>query len=314
MRIKSTYLGEIDLDVVDFSDEPGRDLKLATHDELKKLCFTETATKNGVSMHTSLSFAENGHYAYQSVISDKNGRRFEALGESLPDTLTSKVSREYPAFMAFKRAEDAAIIGFFGLEGKVYSDQQIETPAKGKAESSKSKAPSETSAKPSFEDPAEDAMKTESGPKTDPEPKAETKTKSRAKAETEVKAETKAEAKAETKAAGKPAPSFEEPEDGSEAEAEAEAEVKAKAEPEPEAGPEDKPESEQGEDPGSAIVTVGRYKGRGLSIREVFETKGGSDSIVWIAEAWIPRNEEGEALQKAARKFLDGEGVPHEAA
>lgn len=127
MKIMFKYLDrEIDIDLTEFQDgkEP---VTIIPHDVLHDLIYnSEEAAQNNIQVHSVLSFSEPGHYAYQCVINDKNGRRIEGFGESTAATLTTEIARNYPALMANKRAFDDAAIKFLGCEGKVYSDQQID--------------------------------------------------------------------------------------------------------------------------------------------------------------------------------------------
>lgn len=71
---------------------------------------------------------EPGHYAFFCSITDKSRRGVTSIGESCSRTLDTDIGRGYPILMAFKRAFDDAAITFLGLDGKIYSDQQISKP------------------------------------------------------------------------------------------------------------------------------------------------------------------------------------------
>lgn len=127
MKIMFKYLGrEIDVNLTEFQDV-GEAVTIIPHDVLHDLIYnSEEAAKNNIQVHSAVAVSEPGHYAFYCIINDKNGRRIEGFGESTPGTLTTEISRNYPALMANKRAFDDAAIKFLGCEGKVYSDQQID--------------------------------------------------------------------------------------------------------------------------------------------------------------------------------------------
>lgn len=129
MRIKSFYLGEIDLKITEILSPNGEILQIAPHAELEKLIYDHPKSiEMGISARHTPVVVEKDHYAFMCVISDKTGRRVEGIGESLPNTLENEIAKNYPALMAFKRAFDDAAIKFFGLP-RVYSDQQIDVMA-----------------------------------------------------------------------------------------------------------------------------------------------------------------------------------------
>lgn len=127
MKITFKYLNrEIDMPLTEFQDTDEKKL-IIPHDELHNLIYnSEEAAKNNIQVHSAIAVSEPGHYAFFCIINDKNGRRIEGFGESTSGTLTTEISRNYPALMAHKRAFDDAAIKFLGCEGKVYSDQQID--------------------------------------------------------------------------------------------------------------------------------------------------------------------------------------------
>lgn len=105
----------------------GEEVLIIPHDTLDDILHnSELAIENNVCIHAvQLATNEPRHYAFLCTISDKNGRRAESVGEACDPTLTTEIAQNYPVLMAYKRAFDDAAIKYLGLEGKVYSDQQI---------------------------------------------------------------------------------------------------------------------------------------------------------------------------------------------
>ena len=115
----------------------GEDVNIIPHEVLEDfLLNSDKAKEFGVAVHyTTVPTNEPRHYVFICAISDKYGRRAENIGEALDDTLESPISKNYPALMAFKRAFDAAAINYLGLDGKIYSDQQINSAGATKVNS-----------------------------------------------------------------------------------------------------------------------------------------------------------------------------------
>ena len=121
----------------------GEDVNIIPHEVLEDFILnSDKAREFGVSVHyTTVPTNEPRHYVFICAISDKYGRRAENIGEALDDTLESPISKNYPALMAFKRAFDAAAINYLGLDGKIYSDQQINSGTASKVDSSPKATP-----------------------------------------------------------------------------------------------------------------------------------------------------------------------------
>lgn len=61
-----------------------------------------------------------------TITDNETGKRAFKVGESSPRTLTSEISRNYPAILAYQRAMDRAAILILGLEShKVYSNMEL---------------------------------------------------------------------------------------------------------------------------------------------------------------------------------------------
>jgi len=134
MKMHSRYLNrDIELPETNIQSN-GEAITIVPHDALEDLIYnSQEASDNNIQVHYTPVVVEPRHYAFMCAINDKFGRRIESIGESLDATLENEISRNYPALMAVKRAFDDAAIKFLGLDGKVYSDQQmpskVQTPA-----------------------------------------------------------------------------------------------------------------------------------------------------------------------------------------
>lgn len=126
MLIKSTYLKkEIEIDSVDFVDGQ-EDVKIIPHATLEDIVYNDPiCVENVVQPHFLCVVSEPHHYAFLCTLTDRNGRRVEGIGESLPETLTTDIARKYPVLMAQKRAFDDAALKFLGITD-AYSDAQIQ--------------------------------------------------------------------------------------------------------------------------------------------------------------------------------------------
>lgn len=186
----------------------GEVVQIIPHDFLENfLNNDEVAREFNITCHyTHIPVMEPRHYVFLCAISDKHGRRVECIGESLDETLTTEIARNYPALMAYKRAFDAAAIKYLGLEGKVYSDQQC-----AETSNTPTKAQTDNYSAPPIDDEPPYGTEVDSEPEITPEPEvapepeakptapapAATAEKKSAKA---TKTQTRSSAKASTKA------------------------------------------------------------------------------------------------------------------
>lgn len=99
---------------------------LISHQSLKDILLNQIPVDIGIEYHFIVDKADVDHSVVRCIISDKSGRRIEALGESIPNTLTTQISLDYPTTMAKNRAFDQAVIDYIGMTGKVYSDLEID--------------------------------------------------------------------------------------------------------------------------------------------------------------------------------------------
>lgn len=119
MNIFSETLGK-EIEVKAFETEAG---SLLSHDDLMKVFIDNTPR---FSYQLIPDKVEKDHSVYRCIMEDTiSGSRIESVGESTPETLTTKISSDYPSLMAAKRAFDEAMITILRLPGKFYSNQQI---------------------------------------------------------------------------------------------------------------------------------------------------------------------------------------------
>lgn len=302
----------------------GEVVQIIPHDFLENfLNNDEVAREFNINCHyTHIPVMEPRHYVFLCAISDKHGRRVECIGESLDETLTTEIARNYPALMAYKRAFDAAAIKYLGLEGKVYSDQQC-------AGTSSASTPTDNYSAPPIDDepPYEPEVEPESEPEAEsdasvaPAP-AEKKTSKTTKSQTKPSAKSSAKAPAKA-SAGYIAPSLEEEEiettvqdagnmnfgappldddDESDAPEENSAATGFGAPPLDEE--DDVPATAEKTDRFDTIVQYGRLKNKNppLTIRQAYEEH--PDIIHWIAETMNAYNNENKTIKALCAEYI----------
>lgn len=119
MKIFSKTLEEeIEIGTVDSSAG-----MLLSHEDLMNVIIEHMPRFRYQLIHEHVS--EN-HSVYRCVIDDtETGKHVESIGESVPETLSTEISKNYPTLMAAKRAFDEAAITILRLPGKFYSNEQI---------------------------------------------------------------------------------------------------------------------------------------------------------------------------------------------
>ncbi|MBQ3010719.1 MAG: hypothetical protein IJD81_05970 [Oscillospiraceae bacterium] len=285
MKIMFKYLDrEIDIDLTEFQDgkEP---VTIIPHDVLHDLIYnSEEAAQNNIQVHSVLSFSEPGHYAYQCVINDKNGRRIEGFGESTAATLTTEIARNYPALMANKRAFDDAAIKFLGCEGKVYSDQQIDISGQ------------QLSSAASCDDYSADAANEESGDISgDISDDISEDTNGNSAGPENTSGDISGDISDDISSAD----DAQEPAPKTAAKQNSAAKSTGKKAPEP-AADEDDPDLDEFD---TTIIVCGSLKREGLSVRAAYEKK--PDAIEWIAKNLPGKNDTFKAQKEICQRFLE---------
>lgn len=101
-----------------------------------------------------------GYPVVYVVFRAENGKEYVGIGHGNPDTIEGEISKQNLANIVINRAKSDAMLAFFGLEGKYYTTDQIQSSGASKPVStdetkSTSKTQSETS-KPKLSIPKED--------------------------------------------------------------------------------------------------------------------------------------------------------------
>lgn len=121
-KIKSNYL-KLEFDVSSFeSTEDGETVQVISHEALENIIHNLVPDEVGVRYELKDMHISRDHCVVSCVITDKkSGRRIQAIGETVPETLESEISKTYPALMAANRAFDRAAIRYLDLPGKTFS-------------------------------------------------------------------------------------------------------------------------------------------------------------------------------------------------
>lgn len=110
------------------SVEDGNSVNIITHEALEGIIHDQLPANVEVRYDFTVVASDISHCVVQCVMSSvAPKRRIVAIGETVPDTLETDISKQYPCTMACNRAFDRAAIRFLGLEGKVLSN--LEAPA-----------------------------------------------------------------------------------------------------------------------------------------------------------------------------------------
>lgn len=138
MKITSNYVKK-QFDVVTQEVESeGNVLTLITHGSLEDILLHQLPAVAPeicpVSFDFSVVKAERGHSVVLCTVYDATGRRIQAVGESVTETLTNNIAITIPTTMASNRAFDRAVIRYLMLPGKLYSDSEISPDTAVKAE------------------------------------------------------------------------------------------------------------------------------------------------------------------------------------
>lgn len=157
--IHSKYLNK-DIDVpLQQRQEGDRILQIIPHDALEDIVNNQVPQEYGLTYDFNIVNSSIEHSVVICVMLDNNGRRVVELGESVPGTLESDISKSYPTLMAAQRAFDRAAIKYLNLPGKVFSNIEADINESGAA-LNVTKA-SETTG---IQSTAVEEPKTESGP------------------------------------------------------------------------------------------------------------------------------------------------------
>ena len=150
MKIKSNYLGvDVDIDIYEGTTEQGNEMPIVTHNSLENVILNNLPPELGVKWDLIVEDASDTHPVVKCTMLDNNGRRVQAIGEAVANTLVNEIARNFPVTMAGNRAFDRAAIKYLALEtnGKMlYSSEEIPT-AKRKWDNNSSATPANNTVK-----------------------------------------------------------------------------------------------------------------------------------------------------------------------
>ena len=122
MNLFSKYLqSEVELGVNEREDSA----LVVSHKSLQDFLMNGLDPAMGTRVDYQVVSADVNHSVVICSIYDDNGRRAKELGESTPETLTTEIGAQYPTLMAAQRAFDRAAIQYLGLDGRVYSNLEL---------------------------------------------------------------------------------------------------------------------------------------------------------------------------------------------
>lgn len=125
VTIKSRRFENLEIEVYESKNDMGRTIYLIRHSEL--LDIIENRLPENIKIEydwDSIQVLEPHHYVVKAWIKDSNGICVKMFGESLPATLNTTISKQYPATIAANRAIDRAIIKYLDIP-RTYSSEEI---------------------------------------------------------------------------------------------------------------------------------------------------------------------------------------------
>ena len=295
-KLTSVYLGEVEVEVIDIED--GK--KKIPHAFLAELIHNnETCIKNKVQyMYRDVMLHEPGHYAAICVISDKEGRRAEAIGESTDNTRLSAIAQNHPLLMAYNRAFFNAAILFLGFpSGIIYSDSQIPEEAANGDQRAPEATPVASKTKPAAASAKTAASNNQAVAKEETKP-------AKAEAQSDIPPDITPAPNADMQPAiedyeGPPFPTDDDAppfmdEGTSHSASETAATTEAPAE----------------DDPFGIVINFGKHKNKGWTVRELAENDFGF--LTWVAND-MKANDKNRDQQEACRLWLAQSGGVNDA-
>lgn len=123
-KLKSSYLNiEFEFNAFE-SQENGEAIQIVSHESLEDIIHNQVPKELQARYDYNEMVVGRDHCVIRCTISDAKGRRVQAIGESVPETLETEISRCYPAVMAAQRAFDRAVIRYLGFSGKTLSNSE----------------------------------------------------------------------------------------------------------------------------------------------------------------------------------------------
>jgi len=117
-----TPIGSLNVPIEKMKNE---DILLVPHDFLESLIMHPEMIKRGAKIVYEYLKMDMRHSICKCIFTDNTGLHIEFIGESTNDSLKTDIAKEYPSFMAAKRAFDGVMLIFLKIP-KAYSDAQIE--------------------------------------------------------------------------------------------------------------------------------------------------------------------------------------------
>lgn len=129
IKLKSKRLNkEIEIEGYNSTLDDGSNVVILLHKSL--LNFFDTLQIEDKELYPSINYEDvlisDNHCVIRAIITDKNNTIINEIGEVTPSSLNSKVAQKYPVVTAQNRATDRAIIRYLGIDGKVYSNEEIQ--------------------------------------------------------------------------------------------------------------------------------------------------------------------------------------------
>lgn len=121
-KVESRYLKRT-FEVASYeSQENGDTIQVISHEALENIIHNQIPAEVGVRYDFQDMCITRNHCVVRCTITDAAGRRVQQIGETVPETLETEISKNYPALMASNRAFDRAVIRYLDLPGKTLSN------------------------------------------------------------------------------------------------------------------------------------------------------------------------------------------------
>ena len=118
MKVRSEIY-DVELEATEYDD-----MTIISHNEIEKFLMEHPH----IEVTTNAKILNPNMCVVEAIAKDTISCRTSPLkiGESNPSNLENKISKMYPATMAYQRAIDRAVLKLIGLEGKAYSSVEIQ--------------------------------------------------------------------------------------------------------------------------------------------------------------------------------------------
>lgn len=121
-KFLSRYLNK-EFEVASYEgQENGEPIQILSHEALENIVHNMAPKELKLRYDFKDMLISDNHCVICCTFQDAEGRRIQAIGETLPATLETDIARNYPAVMAAQRAFDRCAIRYFDFPGKVMSN------------------------------------------------------------------------------------------------------------------------------------------------------------------------------------------------